>query len=60
MTRQHLVYLWGDGGYYVLQRSRDGSLSVPSGRKAWEAFAHYAPRPLLLAVLETLQEGVRS
>ena len=57
MKHEHLLYLWGNGGYYVVRQHADGGLTIPEGRKAWEAFARYAPRPLLLAALHSLQEG---
>ena len=55
--REATVYLWGNGGYYRLRRLGDGSLTVPEGREVWESFARFAPAPLLLAALHTLQEG---
>jgi hypothetical protein len=54
---EHFVYLWGNGGYYALQRHQDGTLTIPEGQKAWESFARFAPKPLLLAALQTLQQG---
>ena len=51
----HLIYLWGKGGYFALQRNKDGTVSVPEGERAWKAFAHHAPMPLLLAAWHTLE-----
>jgi hypothetical protein len=60
MRKERLVYLWGNGGYFVLRQHVDGVLSVPEGQKAWETFARFAPRPLLLAALHSLHRGAHA
>ena len=56
MCSKRFLYLWGQGGYYVLRCHADGSLAVPEGRRAWCDFARFAPRPLLEAALSLLKE----
>lgn len=59
-SERHLVYLWGNGGYYVLARQPDGCLIIPAGQKSWELFVRFAPHPLLLEALNSLLEGAAS
>jgi|GEM_PF-5905487 len=59
----HQVWLWGRGGYYLLEVDAEGRVGLPAGRAAYVRFARYAPDELVaqaVVALEALRERQRT